>query len=104
MAVYWGAFIMYTYGTLATTPDNWITGFMLVFGAGGMSSLIGLWQLKERTWGRAQIWYALFFGLGLLGIFVSSAFPVTDVVWLLPIPVFVWFIYRQHPLYLPDAS
>lgn len=102
MAVYWGAFVLYTYGTMATTPSSWITGLMLFFGANSPGMLIGLWKRSEPAWGWVQIWYASFFVLGLLGIFVVSAFPVTDVVWLLPVPAFVWFVYRQHSLYLTD--
>lgn len=104
MAVYWGAFILFTYGTIATTPSGPTTGLMLFFSGASAGILIGLWRLDGRVWGWAQIFYALFLVLGILGIGVSPLFTVRDAGWLLPLPAFIWFIYHQHDLYLDDLN
>ncbi|MFC4550007.1 MULTISPECIES: hypothetical protein [Halorussus] len=63
-----------------------------------------MWQLKSRAWGWALIWWALFFVFWPLAAYVSPHFTVIDGGWVLPIPAFVWFVYRQHELYLDSRD
>lgn len=104
MAVYWGAFTLFTYGMIATTPSGPITRLPLLFASVSGVVLVGLWQLRRRTWGWALIWWTLFFISWPLAVYVSPHFTVNYVGWVLPIPAFVWFVYYQHDLYLDDRD
>jgi len=100
MAVYWVAFTLFAYGTVKTTASGPITRLPLLFAGVSVAVLVGLWQLRTRTWGWALVWWALFLVLWPLAVYVSPHFPVSDASWALPIPAFLWFVYRQHDRYL----
>ncbi|PSQ46926.1 hypothetical protein BRD15_08250 [Halobacteriales archaeon SW_6_65_15] len=102
MAVYWVAFALFAYGTVETTTGGPITRLPLLFAGVSVAALVGLWQLRTRTWGVTLIWWALFLVLWPLAVYASSHFPVSDASWVFPVPAFLWFVYRQHDLYLDN--
>ncbi len=104
MATYWGAFTLFAYGTTATTPSGPITRLPLLFASVSAAVLVGLWQLRRRTWGWALIWWTLFLVSWPLAVRLSPHFTNSHAIWVFPIPAFLWFVYRQHDRYRENGD
>ncbi len=102
--VYWGFFLLFAYGITATTPSGPFTRLPIFFAIMATYLLWGLWNLVFRAWGVTLIVWGLFLVIWPLAVYASPHLPIQHGYWILPIPVFIWFVYHQHDLYLGESD
>lgn len=74
-----------------------ISGVVMLFAITHLLSLPGIYNRTQKHLSIAIITYGIWFILGIASVLVLSLFSYQSLLWFVPIPFFLGYLYRQFP-------
>lgn len=94
-ALYWLLTLLFAYGFQDSQPI--ISGVVMLFAITHLLSLPGIHRRTEKHLSIATITYGIWLILGIAGVLVLSLFSYQSLLWFVPIPFFLGYLYRKSP-------
>lgn len=94
-APYWILVLLFSYSI--QDIHQIISGVVMLFAIAHLLSLPGIYRQSQKHLHIAILTYGFWLALGVLGVLVLPLFSAQTLLWFIPIPAFLWYLYRRSP-------